>query len=1389
MAASTTLTAGQYQVSVILEGPAAKTPLAMLSDVFQMIDASDAVALASNASSILVLSPTAASEVVLGETVLVSWETRGVSGTQVVTVALVSSAAQATVKTVQVSSSSSVGSLPWTFDALVQLAIANVASGATAPVAVVDNTGVFAWVPPSTLGGGVFFLEISASVGGRTQYTTSNNLQAFSWMAPSDPGSYRVRVTVEGTIGTTPLSEVISAPPQPDPCLGKPPKAVATAEEIFSKTGPGAAITFESGRGVALLSGSESVACDGKAVSSYQWAEIELTDPRRPALIASASSAQTTVKRLRAGISTFQLTVTDRLGQSSTAVVKITVLNRKTVTCVICIDGAGASTFARTFNGTSVGSALASALGAAANVQFDANAFGNVRAATCPEGAGAAISAQVPAVFGKPRLGLLQSCSALGPYPVRRVFINVANPLGNPPPSVPVLSIRPSNKYSYIIIDRKTKLGKADVFAASRDFPPGVLSGFEWYVSDALQSSTADSLSLSLKAGTYFVRAIALDDENAYAESDMLTLYVTDEYTCNVPKDIVVAVDAAASAASYASAMEFVQMLLRPFWLQGPDSYASFVRFNLAPSGNASLVVDRAEVKTLHDLIAAKKLSTETFPSMPRLMSRGVEAGRAVLEARRRAGVVRSMVLLSFDAPLDTGETRNASALARKRSNVYAVPAISDRYAFASGFDLFREIVTQPNVTSMLPVTLELQEEVQNAAIALAITICEGRAPAGADDPNEVGQSIGRAITAAVAAAVAGGVAFSLRCRVNGQQRRRRRRQRLRQRGLRFLALSLPGNYNATSTSAQWTMFCLGSFGQRSSGGGKSGRRHLLGINSFSREIGGEIGAPFLQESLFWTAVIFVGVSVLQAVGTFVCRHHFKFEETPKILWFPKPQITVLIIAYEGFILACAATARLNDTYWRTTGALLLACAGGFFLIFTVAVIVWRLQFESQILWLEHEEPDWKRMWAGKDRGDGDDEMRMIELEQASAAGFLIFPAWNRTFAQDEFRQFRHKQEDLIAEGKGKVPATPAFVHPHGHRARGGAGPAHGEQERARGGADLAAMLVPGGARRRPPHAPKAAKADLELWSPEAPKPMDEYSRTKRWLQRQVREARERRARLALWWRGSLARRHLRIWVVWANWERGLWVVDPRQQEAKRTFWTARNFRWTFDAFFDPYRGDNFGKWFGTWDLLKKLSSGLAGPDGPAFWYVGLQIAALILINSIEVLYVLAFWPFREWIENYVQLVIEALQLTCLGILLAIGANPGGDAVPTLSLAASIIQIVAIAVLFINQVRAERNMFKFLFKKIGIFSRFCYRKRAASAANFGQMLFGGAEDEEQEMNVIFEKRFGASRHGQPPAQPPARVQSPAPTYTPATLTIGLQPRSSTPNVGAVTIHL
>eukprot|EP00741_Cyanophora_paradoxa_P017759 tig00021015_g17153.t1 len=235
-------------------------------------------------------------------------------------------------------------------------------------------------------------------------------------------------------------------------------------------------------------------------------------------------------------------------------------------------------------------------------------------------------------------------------------------------------------------------------------------------------------------------------------------------------------------------------------------------------------------------------------------------------------------------------------------------------------------------------------------------------------------------------------------------------------------------------------------------------------------------------------------------------------------------------------------------------------------------------------------------------------------------------------------------------------------------------------------------------------------------------------------------------------------------------------------------------------------------------------------------------------------------------IENYVQLVINALQLTVLSLLLVIAGDPAAEGVPTMAFAASIIQarpfivprsrrvaparpaIVAVGILFLNQFRAERKMFEFFFQKIFLLFRWIFRMAsravfwrsrlaaaqrlrfrpsrnpgagtgaggsdarvvyvdpsgpAAAAApvpggreqeagrlrqgdaalaaptSLGALLFGGVEDDEQELHELAQERVGAAAA---PADPPPPPSAPPPQPPPAAgLEVYVGRRSSLPS--------
>eukprot|EP00741_Cyanophora_paradoxa_P010547 tig00000158_g10198.t1 len=847
--------------------------------------------------------------------------------------------------------------------------------------------------------------------------------QSVEWTAPSTPGEYRVDVRARNVTGESKKFEIKPIPPVPDPCLGNPPSAVATIKETGSKADAGTELVMEVGRGIVDLDASQSKSCDGKPVDAYLWTEVELSDPKRPALLQDNTTASTTATRLRVGKTTFQLKVTDRVGQSSTAEVVVTVLNRKSV-----------------------------------------------------------------------------------------------------------------------------------------------VVSYEWYLDGVMLKSKTNTVKLSLRAANYTVRAIALDDESSYAESDVMKLQVTDEYSCNVAKDLVFVLDASTSPASYKIAQEFVAKILRPFFLQGPDSYATIVRYGLPPDGNATVIFERSEVKVVHDALLANKMPNDVDPSMPRLLGKGLEVARTTIEASARKGIVRSIVFVAFDEPLDGTQARNASLQALARSNVYAVPALADPYSFTNGFDSMRQLVRN-NVSDVLPVTLELQEEVQQAAVDLATMVCEGLAPPGADDA-QAGQTIGRTLTVAIAASIGATIASGS---IGGSAGVIDQAQFIAQTS--FLSMNQPQPYNATASSTRWTMLYLGAPWKRSntstsatgSSSGESvvGRRRLLGGNSFAREIGGEVGTDFLSESVTWTVIILLGVSILQGLLRLFIAYVLKRKKAPEVLWFPKPQITVMVMAYEGFVMASAATARANDGARPWAAVVLLLGAVGFCLI-VVAAVIWRLRHEKHIIWYNFKEPDWRRLWRGEDRPACLRELKEIRHLLAIPDTIDKFEDATHAYLAKDFRKFFKKGtlNALKALGRAKQAAKEGSVHKKIALTLSRSFSRKAAGEDADSAKEVKEIQVEVGE-----HEPKAAPdvpvvddlSDTESDSsessaadlpPEEPT-ADEYEKAHGRLRRK--------------WHYSLFRLRMRVIGTWLNWEKGCWIMDPsKNNEAKgriSRWWPAINFR------------------------------------------------------------------------------------------------------------------------------------------------------------------------------------------------------------------------------------
>eukprot|EP00741_Cyanophora_paradoxa_P016069 tig00000042_g15513.t1 len=114
----------------------------------------------------------------------------------------------------------------------------------------------------------------------------------------------------------------------------------------------------------------------------------------------------------------------------------------------------------------------------------------------------------------------------------------------------------------------------------------------------------------------------------------------------------------------------------------------------------------------------------------------------------------------------------------------------------------------------------------------------------------------------------------------------------------------------------------------------------------------------------------------------------------------------------------------------------------------------------------------------------------------------------------------------------------------------------------------------------------------------EAEKPQDEWSRMARALRKMRRNAKDGARENGQRWRQSKLRYRLNLFAEWIQWDHGIWALSPKirvdADEHKSGLWPLLNFRWTFTPFFENYRGDNFGRWFGVWDLLRKLVTGLA---------------------------------------------------------------------------------------------------------------------------------------------------------------------------------------------------
>eukprot|EP00741_Cyanophora_paradoxa_P017216 tig00020961_g16628.t1 len=1043
-----------------------------------------------------------------------------------------------------------------------------------------------------------------------------------SWTAAVPPGLYRATIASALAAASGPAFAV------------RPAASAAAA----------AAACLGAGRGEAELDASGSRACDGAAPASFAWRQLGAPDPRRPVLLRDAGAGRASASRLRLGRTLLEVTATDRLGQSATATLALDLFPRRLVTVTLC-SAAGAGEVARGFNASEAAGPLAASFAAHLGSRVPASAFLSAAPAVC--------TAPGPA-----RRGLLQTQAPRGAItfifpPIRRrtgtevarlLQAMAAAAFPNGPPSAPRLRVEPASRYGYVAVGRHSKTAAVTVVAEAEEAPPGAVTEFEWRVGDEALDVLDEALRLRLPAGTHRVAALAVDGDGEYAEGEPLLLTAVDAAACNAARDLSFLVDAAAAAEAGAALL--LRRALLPFFVQGGAT-------------RAAAVYDALGAGALAKSAAASSL----LESGPRLLAPGLEAARSELEAAAREGAAPALLLLAAGAPPDAAAARNASLAARRRASLLAAALAPP--------------APRPG----------------RAAWGRCGRWCP---PAPREDPAP-GERVGRAITAAVAASLAVSLAGSLAGSLGGSAVGGAAggaslgvlAQAHFVAATSFLNMELPASYNATATSVQWSMLYLGRF-WRSPGplnatvtaaSGAGARRRLRGVTSFAREVGGELASPYLEESLVWSALALSAVSILQGVALLACRFLFRMPAAPKHLWFPKPQVTVVIVAYEGFVIAAAATARVQSAAWRAVGVALLAGVAGTAFAFVVAVVVWRLRFEGRLLWQEHRAPPWGRLWGAKDWHE-------TEAEIQEARELTALPA---TVTAADAAEFSRR---VLARSQRSQASLP--------------------------GLEGAASLSPAPRAPRPALDPEAA--------PEDPAPPDYYDLEPppNALRRKAPPPRPRRpppprssgrpggppARGAGAAAGGRAPAPAPACASSPPGSGGSAasgaIIDPDLKE-DNSFWTAENFRWTFDVFFLGYRGDNFGRWFGIWDFSRKLIAGLVvglvldpDPDAaePAFVYTAAQLGALVGVNAVDVAYVLAARPFREPVENYVQVLLDLCQAAVLALLLAVAREPDGPRASDCSHAASALQMAAIGVLLLNQIRAEQKMFRWLFSRL-----------------------------------------------------------------------------------------
>eukprot|EP00741_Cyanophora_paradoxa_P000643 tig00000430_g619.t1 len=217
----------------------------------------------------------------------------------------------------------------------------------------------------------------------------------------------------------------------------------------------------------------------------------------------------------------------------------------------------------------------------------------------------------------------------------------------------------------------------------------------------------------------------------------------------------------------------------------------------------------------------------------------------------------------------------------------------------------------------------------------------------------------------------------------------------------------------------------------------------------------------------------------------------------------------------------------------------------------------------------------------------------------------------------------------------------------------------------------------------------------------------------------------------------------------------GTYRLNARAQALERerpVVWSIANFGQTFSPLYAGFSGHGYGTFFGTWILVKKL---LASWASLCFWAglaVGLliddldgvikaQLAVLLALEALEILLLLLLLPHIERLENYVVACGARVAITALEIAISYDYDqPEG---PRLARACSIIDIVLPALLFANLLRAERETFSLLLRRLW---------------GSGVLLLTGHGPRAFVQQALFKEWFEAEGRGEAAVQRPSRLR-------------------------------